>query len=144
MYKGLIRAGWSPWPLDYIPGGNGPWRMDTETNVYVSGSGYTPEHDGHPVDGHGVALPYVRTQVAQGTVIINGMPPVVEGDTGDWNDPDTGPQAYVVARNPFGVYVEGKSVAVEGIAMIDSGSLFGGSGTLNTCGSPNVFVGMMS
>lgn len=114
---------------------------DDEGVSHISGSGIV--HPGTP-DEAGVTLMHVHTMVSRRTVLINGKPPVLQGDEGHWGNCPAGDGeklTFTVGSNGYGVRIEGRSVAVEGVDMMVSSTLHGGNGRFTNGGSPNVFIG---
>jgi len=128
-----------------VPGVFRSWD-DTNTS-HIVGSGISPEHNGHiPPCDENISLQHIHTMVATNTeTFINDRPPVLEGDVGCWSCPcDSGNIFdFIVNINPFEFYIEDKSVAVQGIDMMDSSSLHGGDGQLTNGGSGDFFVGVL-
>ena len=78
-------------------------------------------------------------------MLINNLPPILEGDTGCWSCPcDEAIFEFIVGKNPYNFFIEGKSVAVQGVNMIDNGSLHGGYGMLTKGGSGDFFIGKIA
>lgn len=146
---GAVRGKWcSEGPHSHtqagVPGTFRAW--NEEGTAHISGSGHTPpHHDPPPCGGHDVALQHIHSQVAKGITLINGMPPVLEGDTGCWACPCHKGKKFdfVITKNPYEVYIEGRSVAVQtNCNMVTSGSMHGGNGIITCGGSGDVFIGV--
>lgn len=149
MY-GLVRGNWCT---------DGP-HIHTEENIlgnfraydesltaHISGNGNTPHHNNHkpggvPCSGHSVSLQHIHTMVSKGTVLVNNLNPVLDGDEGCWSCPchDGEIFDFTIKANTQ-VYIEGRQVVSEGQDCMDSGSLHGGNGVIINGGSKNVFVG---
>lgn len=141
---GFVRGNWCSEGPHSHPSSTFYRALDDAGTIHIVGSGYTPEHGGHPVPGHGVGLDHFHSMVAKGEVIINDKKPILESDSGCWICPDDGRSEFVVDKNPYGVWIEGKSACIEGIQMINQGSMHGGYGTITNGGSPNVHIGMLT
>lgn len=145
--NGLIRAKWdADAPHSHtdagVPGTFRSW--DESLTSHVSGGAKIPDHNEHKAGDHNVALQHIHTQVASESVLINDMPPILESDEGCWQCPCHGGHIFdfKVEVNPYQVYIEDKSVAVESISTMNSGTLHGGKGTLTNGGSEDTFVGI--
>ena len=128
-----------------VPGTFRAW--DDAATIHITGSGEHPRHGSHfpPPGTHSHTLQHIHTMIATNTeTFINDKPPLLEGDAGCWAcccDDDI-IFDFVVDKNTYDCYIEDKSILVQGIAMINSGSVHEGSGKITNGGSGDTFVGV--
>ncbi len=116
---------------------------DEGATAHIVGITEHPGHGAHPPGTHNGSVLNVHTMVATAVEsFINGKPPLLEGDQGDWYcDCDDDDFAYWIDKNPFEAWIEGKSAAVQDIFMLRLDHS-GGTAKLTNGGSGDLFIGL--